>query len=97
MTIDHAGQGPVHRTVGPGYEALEMKSTKERTFAKKLSKAGWSTYTDEDTGRVVTNAYENEVPKLAKISGMSCEVVSSADWDGGCVRVGPVLSAQRCQ
>jgi hypothetical protein len=78
--------------LGAGSEAREMQRTREKTFAKKLSKAGWWTYTDEDTGRVVTNAHDHEVAKLAKISGMACEIVS-AGWDGGCARVGPVLSA----
>ena len=78
--------------LGAGAEARELNRAKEMKFAKTLSKAGWWTYTDEDTGRVVTNAHDHEVAKLAKISGMPCEVVS-AGRDGGCARVGPVLSA----
>jgi hypothetical protein len=73
-------------------EAQELVQAKEKTFAKKLSKAGWWTYTDEETGRGVTNAHAHEVAKLAKISGLPCEIVS-AGWDGGCARVGPVLDA----
>jgi hypothetical protein len=80
---------PVRRD---GAEVREMQRATERTFAKKLRKAGWYTYTDEETGRVLTNAYDYEVAKLAKISGMPCEVVN-AGWDGGCARIGPVLSA----
>ena len=86
--------GPVERMVRRGgAEAHEMQRAKEKTFAKRLNKAGWWTYTDEETGRVVTNAHDHEVAKLAKISGMPCEIVSSAGLDGGCARVGPVLSA----
>jgi hypothetical protein len=85
--------GPVERVVRRGgAEACEMQRAKEKTFSKKLSKAGWWTYTDEGTGRVVTNAHDHEVATLAKISGMQCEIVS-AGLDGGCARVGPVLSA----
>ena len=89
-----ADEGPVERMVRRGgAEAHEMQRAKEKTFAKRLNKAGWWTYTDEETGRVVTNAHDHEVAKLAKISGMPCEIVSSAGWDGGCARIGPVLSA----
>ena len=72
-------------------DVREINRAKEKTFAKKLSKAGWWTYTDEDTGRIVTNAHDHEVAKLAKISGMPCEIVG-AGWDGGAGKVGPVLS-----
>ena len=64
----------------------------EKVFAKKLSRAGWHTYRDEDTGRVVTNAYPDERIKLQKICGLTCEVVSEPFTDGTCARIGPVLS-----
>lgn len=61
-----------------------------KQFEQRLRKAGWHTYRDEETGRVVTNAYENELAKLERISGVTCEVVD-APWSGECVRIGPVL------
>jgi hypothetical protein len=63
----------------------------EKTFAKKLAKAGWHTYRDEETGRVVTNAYEDERMKLQKICGLTCEVVSPPPADNVCAKIGPRL------
>ncbi len=48
----------------------------EKQFMKKLDKAGWTAYKQEETGRVVTNAYEHELEKLEKISGLPCEIVA---------------------
>lgn len=64
----------------------------EKTFAKKLKKAGWHTYRDEDTGRVVTNAYPEERMLLQRICGLSCEIVSKPNGDEFCARIGPVLT-----
>jgi len=63
----------------------------EKQFARKLSKAGWHTYRDEETGRVVTNAYEDERMKLQKISGLPCVVVSPPHSDNTCAKIGPRL------
>lgn len=67
--------------------------SREKEFARKLSKAGWHTYRDEESGRVVTNAYPSEREKLEKISGMPCEVVSEPHGEGTCSRIGPVRKA----
>ena len=68
-----------------------MTHPTEKAFARKCRKAGWHTYRDEDTGRVVTNAYEDERVKLQNATGMDCEVVSRPFAEGCCVRIGPVL------
>lgn len=52
---------------------------KERQFARKMSKAGWTTYVDEESGRTVTNAFTDEMEKVATLCGMPCEVVITAD------------------
>lgn len=64
----------------------------EKAFAKKLARAGWHTYRDEDTGRVVTNAYPDERLKLQQICGLTCEIVSQPFANGTCARIGPVLT-----
>jgi hypothetical protein len=69
--------------------ASEAQRKAEKQFAKRLAKAGWHTYRDEETGRVVTNAYEDERMNLQKISGLSCEVVSRPFAEGCCVCIGP--------
>ena len=79
--------GPVERLLGAGSEAR----MREKTFAKKLAGAGWHTYRDEETGRVVTNAYEDERMKLQKICGLTCEVVSPPHVDNACSKIGPCL------
>lgn len=48
-----------------------------RTFINRLKKAGWGTYEDAETGRVVTNGYLRELKELEEISGMKCEVVTT--------------------
>lgn len=63
----------------------------EQTFTRKLVKEGWFTYTDDETGRVVTNATHAELDKLSSLTGMPCEVVSS--WAGNGCKVGPRLQA----
>ena len=63
----------------------------EKVFARKLSKAGWHTYRDEESGRVVTNAYASEREKLERISGMACEVITEPAAEGTCARIGPTL------
>ena len=69
--------------------ASDAQRLAEKQFAKRLAKAGWHTYRDEETGRVVTNAYEDERMKLQKISGLSCEVVIRPFAEGCCARIGP--------
>jgi hypothetical protein len=68
-----------------------MSASTEKQFAKKLARAGWHTYRDEETGRVVVNAYENERLTLQRLSGLDCEVVSRPLPAGCCVRIGPKL------
>lgn len=48
-------------------------------FKKRLEKAKWYTYVDEDSGRVVTNCYEHELEAVEKITDMKCEVVGEPD------------------
>lgn len=62
----------------------------ERKFARNMKKAGWYTFRDENTGRVVTNAYRHEVAKISKISGVECEILPCQD-DVSIFRVSPVL------
>ncbi len=76
----------------PGGDATAETSAEKR-FAARLRKAGWHTYRDEESGRVVTNAYPSEREKLEKISGMPCEVVSEPHGEGTCARIGPVRTA----
>ena len=38
----------------------------ERKFARALAKAKWHTYRDDESGRVVTNAFAHEIQKLEK-------------------------------
>lgn len=71
-------------------EALEARRKTEKTFARKLSKAGWYTYKDQD-GRLVTNAFHDELSKLVAISGIPCEVLSPGAKPGELVRIGPCL------
>jgi hypothetical protein len=66
----------------------EAAPNSEKQFAKKLQKAGWYTYTDEESGRVVTNAHTHELEKLERLSGLKCEVVSSGP-DSTCAKIGP--------
>lgn len=53
------------------------KTETERAYKAALRKLGWFVYRDPDTGRLVTNLYAREVPKLAKSLGMELEIVSS--------------------
>ncbi len=69
---------------------MDATADREKQFARKLAKAGWHTYRDEDTGRVVTNAYPREQAQLERISGLPCEVVVPAP-DDTCAKIGPVL------
>ncbi len=69
--------------------ASDAQRQAEKQFAKRLAKAGWHTYRDDETGRVVTNAYEDECMKLQQIGGLSCEVVSRPFAEGCCARIGP--------
>lgn len=85
-TKQPAVAGPVEPTVRLASEAQRKA---EKQFAKRLAKAGWHTYRDEETGRVVTNAYEDERMKLQQLCGLSCEVVSKPFADGCCARIGP--------
>ncbi len=86
MTTKPAGASPVDRGVRLASDAQRLA---EKQFAKRLAKAGWHTFRDEETGRVVTNAYEDERMKLQKISGLSCEIVGRPFAEGCCVRIGP--------
>jgi hypothetical protein len=81
---------PAAVRVEPSFRlASDAQRQAEKQFAKRLAKAGWHTYRDEESGRVVTNAYEDERMKLQKISGLACEVVSPAAAEGTCKRIGP--------
>lgn len=71
--------------------AIPVQHPVEVQFARRLEKAGWYTYRDEATGRVVTNAHECELMQLQKISGLRCEVVSPSPTPGCCARIGPTL------
>jgi hypothetical protein len=78
--------------LGAGAEAGALAKDREKVFARKLKKAGWHTYRDEKSGRVVTNAYVHERGKLTRLSGLFCEVVSPPVEDGFCAKIGPRLS-----
>lgn len=49
------------------------KDPRVKRFETQLKKAGWFTYVDEKTGRVVTNCYEREFDDVQSIVGMPCE------------------------
>ena len=68
---------------------IDARNSIERAFVRKLEKAGWHTYRDEETGRVVTNAYTHECEKLKAISGLECEVVCPPFSEGTCAKIGP--------
>ncbi len=60
---------------------------------RRMARASWYTYRDDETGRVVTNAYERELEQIQKISGVPCEVVPGGVLvPGGTVKIGPKLS-----
>lgn len=59
----------------------------ETQFAKRLKKAGWFVYLHDKTGRMVTNAYPNELQKLEKLSGVACEIVEPPSADCACARI----------
>lgn len=48
----------------------------EKQFKRALRKRGWHVYRDEDSGRLVTNAYPREVARLSQQLGMPLEIVS---------------------
>ena len=62
----------------------------EKKFSRNMKKAGWYTFKDGETGRVVTNAYRHEVDKISKISGVECELVPHSTNLALC-KIGPVL------
>ena len=87
-------KGSTSKITQNGNSASEERNRQkilEKQFAKRLSKAGWHTYLDEETGRVVTNANEDERLKLQEMAGLVCEVVSRTDSEECCVRIGPKL------
>ena len=71
--------------------AGDAQRNTEKHFAKRLAKAGWHTYFDNETGRVVTNAYDRDLLNLQQISGLSCEIVSRPFPAGCCARIGPIF------
>jgi len=67
----------------------------EKLFASRLRRKGWHSYTDEDSQRVVTNAYPGELEKVTKVAGMPCEIVSSVGEPAVLIRIGPKLSGEK--
>ena len=69
-----------------------MSSALEKRFTKRLAKNQWHTYKDDSTGRVVTNAYESELPFIEKATGLKCEIVrtfGAIKGKGKAVAIGP--------
>lgn len=66
----------------------------EKVFGKKMQRARWHTYRDEETGRLVTNAYPEELVKIEQIVGIECEIVSAPLGPGCCARIGPKLRGE---
>ena len=69
-----------------------MSAALEKQFKKRLAKNGWHTYKDDSTGRVVTNAYESELPFIEQATGLKCEIVQvfgAIKGKGKAVALGP--------
>jgi hypothetical protein len=47
----------------------------EKAFKTAMRKRGWHVYRHEETGRLVTNLYRNEVEGLSKSLGIPLEVL----------------------
>jgi|JI10StandDraft_1071094.scaffolds.fasta_scaffold569755_1 hypothetical protein len=62
------------------------KTPLEKAFKAAMRKIGWHVHRHEESGRLVTNLYRNEVEGLSKRLGIPLEVIPCS---GSLVRASP--------
>lgn len=68
---------PPKTTKGKKPSELTPRQKLDAEFKRTCKKKGWFTYFDDESGRVVTNAYRHELDVVSAAAGVECELVSS--------------------